>query len=463
MSGNDKRIYNLLFFLSLVIFVALKIPDLSLPFYWDELGVYSRSSIYLAQHKLSLMPVDLPSDYSRGHPLLFPFIYGSAFRLFGIGTLTGHILSLIISVILLLKLYYIIGRESNAFVAWLSVLLLMAQPVFFAQSIFVLPEILLALFMVMALYACYRKNLWGFALFASMAMLVKETAVILPAIAIAYYLLMKFAKRQVIEPGVKSVLLIIFPWLVFGLFLLVQKSQNGWFFFPLHINNVSFELSKVLAQNHDIQKFLFFSQGRYWWVKVFLIGALVSFMRGRFRLYPGFALVGVIFLLGFILFSSINFYMDRYAMAALPFLSWFVVECAAVVWKNKAFISAVIFVLVAVHLQHMDTNVFNYDCDMSYKRLLNVEQKAVDYVCENVFSDELPAINFPMNFILSEGQTGFSVKRYIRSGYYNPEHPQKYIIYGSNTYDFSFPKWDYEPVARFDDGFASVVIWRRKI
>ena len=40
-----------------------------------------------------------------------------------------------------------------------------------------------------------------------------------------------------------NILLVISPYLVFGAFLLIQKKQNGWYFFPFHLDNIATNLS----------------------------------------------------------------------------------------------------------------------------------------------------------------------------------------------------------------------------
>ncbi len=463
MFQNTKGIYHLLFILSLIIFVVLKLPALSLPFYWDELGVYSRSSIYLAQHGLGLLPANLPPDYSRGHPLLFSFIYGLALKLFGISVTTGHAVSLAFSVALIITLYYILCRESEPFIALLSAILLMAQPVFFAQSVFVLPEVVLALFSIWALYAYYNKNLVVFAVVATMAVMVKETAIILPVIALGYMITIKiFAKREDAEITPKSLLLIFTPWLVFGIFMIAQKIQYGWFLFPLHVNNVSVGVDYINVQSHYVDRFLFYSQGRYWWVKVFIIGAVALLLKGKLRVQAGWFFLSLLFIAVFIAFSSVNFYMDRYMILALPVLCWLVVEALNIVWKNKVFISAISMLLFAAAIRDMETDGFNYDCDMSYRRVLDVEQQAARYACDSLADRTGIAINFPMNFILISDNTGFNTKCKIVAKDAGAGNAIKYIIYGSNSLDFTYNDWEYNEQVNFTNGFAWVKILKRK-
>lgn len=465
MLEDNKRLYNLLFIISVIAFIACKIPALNIPYFWDELGVYSRSSIYLAQHGLGLLPSNLPPDISRGHPLLFPFVFGAVFKLFGASVFTGHILALIISVLLVGSLYYMVRRVSNGFIALLSTALLMVQPVFYAQSVMVLPEIMLTLFSLWAVYACYTRNWLLFAIAASLAIMVKESAVILPVLPISYgILLLIFSRTGDNTLNLKSIPLIISPWLIFGLFLVVQKAQNGWYFFPLHIGEVKLDLAYILEQNKAIQRFLFFLQGRYWWVKVFLAGGFMFVLLKNLRPRHSFFLVSLLFVLGYIAFSSVNFFMDRYALAVLPLLCWFVVASISQVCNSKIFVTVIACLLIGVTVPYINEDNFRYDCNMGYTRMLDVQQKGIDYMCANVSTNEPIAAYFPMNFILYKNvHTGFSNSCFFKYiSHYNDADPQLYIIQGSHTYDFAFPEHDYQIVKEWQNGFAWMRVWKHK-
>lgn len=462
--NRSNLIYNLLFIVVVILFAVLKLQAVHLPYFWDELGVYSRSSMYLAEHGLGLLPSNLPPELSRGHPLLFSFIYGIAYKIFGMQVETGHTLSLIVSCTLLTTLFYIISKESNKLIALLSVLLLIVQPVFYAQSVLVLPEILVALFMLWALYSYYRGNYYLFAFFASAALMVKESAIILPVVAaiytIALYITDKENARRV---SIKQIVLIFFPWVVFGTFLIVQKLQNGWFFFPLHIDNVSFSIDKVQVQMHGVDRFLFYSQGRYWWVKVFLVAGVAMALKGIIKPRHSFITVSVAMVLMYIAFSSVNFFMDRYALVALPFMCWLVIESVNVVWKNRFFVGITFLLLSLAAVKDMSPNGFNYDCDMGYVKMLDVEQRATNYACSTIPENTKVAAFFPISFILyADSTTGFKKTCKISTGYYTPDDPQEYILQTVGGYDFTFPDYEYDEAAIFENGFAWVKVWKRK-
>lgn len=464
MLGNSRQVFYV-FIAALVAFVLSKLAVLGLPYFWDEMGVYSPASIYLAENGLGLMPANLPPDLSRGHPLLFAFIYGCFYKLFGISVYTGHIVSLSISAALLGSMYYILSRVGNSLIALLSTILLMVQPVFYAQSVLVLPEVILTLFCLWAVYACYTRSWIAFAIWASLALMIKESAVILSMLPLGYALMLWLGGHKFQQPlKLSTVLCVISPWLLFGLFLLVQKAQNGWYFFPLHIGMVKLDAEYIYTQNRYIQKFLFHAQARYWWVKVFIAGGVAWLLTKGIKPRHSFFLAALLFVLGYIAFGSVNFFMERYQMAVMPMLCWFVVLAIYTVWKNRWFVTAVSLALVGVAIPEINRNAFAYDVNMGYVKMLDVQQRGMNYVCANIPHDARVAAYFPMNWVMAyTDSNGFDRPcHFTATSGYSAHHPQDYIVQIMGAYDFDFPWWEYEVVHQEENGFAWVKIWKRK-
>lgn len=110
--------------LCLLLFALSKLPDLNLPFFWDELGVYGRAAIYMHDHTLSLQPRHLPPELSRGHPPLLVFMYATLFRVFGANTTVAHVFTLSLALFLLFSIYWIAREEWNAKIGLAAVILM---------------------------------------------------------------------------------------------------------------------------------------------------------------------------------------------------------------------------------------------------------------------------------------------------------------------------------------------------
>lgn len=410
ISNPDDKVFKWLAFLAIALFALFKLPELLLPYFWDELGVYSRAALYLAQNGLRLLPGSIPPELSRGHPLVFQFVQALGYVCFGKSVMVGHAIPLGITVVLLGAVYHQVAVICNRLVALCTVLLLMAQPVFIAQSVMVLPEMLLSLLCFLSLTSYYLRRFVMFAVYSSLALLVKESAIIIPVVVFAFGFWQDVVNRQ--QKGymaARPLALTFVPLLVFAGFLLLQKVQNGWFFFPEHIGYVSFSLERILKHNQGYQKFLFFEQGRYWWVKVLIAGAAFWFLKKRFQ-PGGFTWLSIILVITFIAFGSLNFYMNRYMLPVFPFLAFLVVVSLYAVSRRAVWVLPVTLMLSGLCLRDLDPGYFNYDCDMGYKHHLHVQQQVLNRLCEMDNDTTTIKADFPMYFAISEPEhTGFKM------------------------------------------------------
>lgn len=389
----------------LLVFTLCKSSELSLPYFWDELGVYARAALYLSDHGPGLLPAALPPELSRGHPLLFSFIYGSAYRLFGDGILTGHILSLSFSILLLVCVFVFVKKYSDANAAIFAVLLISVQPVFYAQSVLVLPEVMLALFILLSIFYWLEKKYFLFVLCTSAAILTKETAIILPLVLMLGNLLNAIIAKQKIK--VKPFHFLLFaPWLVFGLFLFIQKQQNGWYLFPLHESNINLNPSRFFQFLGNYCAFVFFEQGRFFLFIPAVLFAIFT-INGKLKIKaarPAYFLICLI--MGGLLFSSINFYMDRYTLfiiCAICMLAGIIISDCLKLHRRFGWILIPMFMGPFI----FTGDDFNYDVDMNYKKYIDVQDAAVDYAVEHLTEDDSLFANFPIIYSLRDSRFGY--------------------------------------------------------
>lgn len=407
---NNEKIYAWITTIVVIAFVIFRFNDLSLPYFWDEMGVYSRAALYLAEHGISLLPAALPPELSRGHPLLFYSLYGCGFSLMGNSVLVGHTISLVVSVLLLIAVYKKAALYFNRLLAFCSVVLLCSQPVFIAQSTLILPEVALALLIFLALASYHERKLFWFAIYSCLALQVKESAIVVPFVAIAYgFVVDVILKRKHGYFTPSSILLTFSSLLLFGIFLLIQKAQNGWFFFPYHADNIVFDMERFLYHNHDGQKFLFYHQGRYWWVKVYIVAAVFALVKSKLKMTNSFAIISALLICALLVFSSFNFYMDRYFFPAFPFLIILTTLSVYTIFSNRVFVVGLILLLSLLCLRDLDPGRFNYDCDLGFKHHLKVQQKVIDKLCEATIHDSPVWGNFPLYYPLFQRHTGFQV------------------------------------------------------
>jgi hypothetical protein len=124
-----------------------------------------------------------------------------------------------------------------------------------------------------------------------------------------------------LNSAIGGILALVIPGLLYGMFLVVQKHQNGWYLYPFHENQVNFHWSAMKGTLVDCVSTVFVQQGR---LALSVIVALWIFFRllGRReserRFVPSLAWSFAVFAIGVLVFSAGNVFMKRYLLCLLP-------------------------------------------------------------------------------------------------------------------------------------------------
>jgi 4-amino-4-deoxy-L-arabinose transferase-like glycosyltransferase len=450
--------------LLLLPFGIYKLRDLALPYFWDELGVYARAAVYLHDHALGLLPSYLPPELSRGHPLLLAFVFGALFRVFGATPLVAHVGMLLISTGLVVSVFWIAREHWNAAVGLAAAGLLLAQPLFLAQSTLLLPEIPLALACLWAMHAFSRKKFLQSGLFIGMAIFLKETAVVLTA-ALAVILIVQWLRaRPSLKSSLDGILALAIPGLLYGIFLLVQKHQNGWYLYPFHENQVNFHWSAMKGTLVDCISTVFVEQGRLalsvivaLWIFFRLLGQRQNERRFVSSLAWSFAVFGI----GILVFSAGNVFMKRYLLCLLPPLT--ILSSRALFElvrdQTKVLVPATIG-LGLLCLGDLTSPRFNCAYDMSFRQSVLLQQEATQYLENTVGPDKAILANFPTVFGLEDPRYGYTPEKFNRSSYrYSPEAE---YIFASEIYDHFTPPAGVhtELMRRFSSPYMNIALYR---
>lgn len=410
LTTKNTLIFRIIFVLLVVLFFVLKLDVCSLPYHWDELGVYSQAALYMYDHTPSLLPGDIPDVLSRGHPLLFMFIYACFFKLFGTSVIGVHVFTVLISILFIVISYRLAERFFSSEIALAASFLLVVQPLFFAQSVFVLPEIMLGVFALLSIYYYLDKKLWLAAFWASLALLTKETAIVLPLVMVVMEGL-KFFRKDITGKQLSSALLIIFiPYYVFGIFIVIQRIQNGWFFYPYHTGFISFAPGNIYYRLMGYLKFLLVSQGRFTWLIVFLISIPVIIFRDKisFRTWitNGWRelssqtfvnLTLLVYIAGIIGYSALNFPLQRYILLIYPILTIFVVSIVFGFAKDKKIVAyATLLLFGFINIFFMRSSDKMVENDMAYTDLLKIQQDISQYFDSPEMTKKAITADFPI-------------------------------------------------------------------
>ncbi|MGH9470936.1 MAG: glycosyltransferase family 39 protein, partial [Terriglobia bacterium] len=169
--------------------LALHAPLLRLPYFWDEAGYYVPAALDFSRHGWLIPRHTAPT----GHTPLVMIYIGMAWRLFGFSRLVARAAMVLIAAAAVGTTFLlgrrVAGREAGA---WAAALLALS-PLFFAQSSLVFLDLAAALLTTLALLFILEDHWILFALAASVAVMTKETAVVLLPVIWCF---LRFARRE---------------------------------------------------------------------------------------------------------------------------------------------------------------------------------------------------------------------------------------------------------------------------
>ncbi|MCC7030622.1 MAG: glycosyltransferase family 39 protein [Chitinophagaceae bacterium] len=463
-----NRIAEYLFLILLLLFIFLKWPSLQIPYFWDELGVYVPGMREIAdKHTIGIFPADLDPLYSRGHPMLFYFVGGNVFKLFGDHIMVGHVLAITIAVCTLLLFFRTLSRIFNPWSALAATFLLAVQPVFFAMSGILLPEMLLTFFGILAFSGIYFKQ-WGlFALGGTLALMTKESGIIWSALAAVVLLTDSLLLRDFFTLKRWSLFLKgALPLIVYGAFLLLQKYQHGWYFFPEHLGLMRFQLQSIGSASLNVLFLLLIDQGR-WFLSIVVLAAIFFF---RSTFFSGqFIRLLLIFLALLIIstvFCSVNYFVPRYQLYMYPFFIMLVAYAVGVIAKGFQSKGArlawilVLSVTTILGIYNMNTHKFHDTYSMTYLTTVRCVQQCIGWVEKQSFAGTLK-VDFPVEQAMEEKRNGYTQKSFqmIRGWDQKPDYHIAFYLDGQQSYD----PWQFDStVKRFDLEFAHIEVLTSK-
>ena len=450
--------------LLLLPFWVYKLRDLALPYFWDELGVYARAAVYLRDHTLGLLPSHLAPELSRGHPLLLPFTFGALFRVFGATPLVAHVFMFLLATGLVVSVFWIARKHWNAAVGLAAAALLMVQPLFLAQSTLLLPELPLALACLWSMHAFSRQRYLLAGICLALAISLKETALVLDVVLGAMLIVQWLRVRPSLKSALAGILALAIPTLLYGLFLLIQKRQNGWYFYPLHEHHVNFRWLAMKGELLDYLSFVFVEQGRFalsvvvaLWLAFRLFGRRVGERRFAHSLAWTFALFGI----GILVFSAGNFFMKRYLLCLLPPLAILGSRALFELVRDQARVLVpAVAGLCLLSLSELTSRGFNYDYDMSFRESVLLQREATRYLEDTVGTDKPIFTIFPPIFGLEDPRYGYARKKFKRySHIYSPEAEYIFVSEANNRYAPP-PGVRTELMKRFSSPYMNIFLYR---
>lgn len=457
--------FDYLAFLVIVAFLFINFQALYLPFYWDEAWVYGPAVRMMADADPTLLPDGLPVEFSRGHPLLFHFLNAVWLKLFGNTVFQAHLFNLFIACILIMSVYLTGKKLFTPFAGFLAALFLSLQPVFIAQSLLVLPEVMLTLFVLLSLFAFLQNKMYQYLLFATGALLTKESGILVPVFVTAYYIIGNFIRRKISWKVILSkTALYIAPLLIFATFLLLQHKIHGWYFFPEHTGYLDFSIKAVMNKFIDgYTAYLFIYQGRnFLFFSSFAAFALLKVLHKKID-HAQTMIFLIMFIIVYLLFSSINFFSNRYILCCLPL---FMLISAGILIQlfriSKLFLLVIpLFILLQIPAIMKKSNA---DHDLGYRDAVTVNTQLIGYLKAEKLEDKPIVAFFITRYLLTNHYSGYLEKGEEFTNVTDEFSRGDYYVFSnfdtSPSYNELMNKPGMKQVRRFEKGKAWIALFQ---
>jgi len=471
---KKESVFHIAFGAFLLLFVFFKWSQLSLPFFWDESWVYGPALQLMAKDGPGLLPNDLHDWYSRGHPLLFHFLGSTWIKLFGSSLPVIHGFALSVSILYLVAVYWVAGRLFGWKAGIGAGLLVAAQPAFIAQSTMVMPEIFLAATTLAGFYFLIRKKYMLTAFAGSLAVLTKETGLAIFGSFMIYWMLITLKNKQEfkLRKSLTEFLMLCIPFLVFGIFLIIQYFQKGWFFYPAHVGMIDLTWSSISHKLEIIYKTLFVSSGMIA-ILLFSVSSTVDELVARKKLSPelkNFLLPGLLLLVLFSLFSAVNFFTNRYL---LPLSAIVLIPCAVLIVGSRRpdWMKLAIFILLmsfSLSYSVLPQNHRVGDTSMGYVDGIRVNQDCINWMVNNDLQKDKVLTHFLMQIQLSNASSRYLEKEHeIRDVVTAWQDGVQWVVYSNFEKSFNLDQLKQEHplelVQRFESGKAFTEIYKVSI
>ncbi|HXY11331.1 MAG TPA: glycosyltransferase family 39 protein [Terriglobales bacterium] len=174
--ADFRRYRNVLGLLFFLVLLALHFPLLGLPYFWDEAGYYIPATRDLLLEG-SLIP---RSSISNAHPPLVMAYLALVWKVLGSTPVVTRTAMLGVAAFALLGVFRLAKRVASLEVAVASAISTALYPVFFTQSSFAQLDLAAAAFTFWGLLAYVEGRRWRTALWFSLGVLSKETAILAP-------------------------------------------------------------------------------------------------------------------------------------------------------------------------------------------------------------------------------------------------------------------------------------------
>ena len=234
-------------------------------------------------------------NWGSVHPPLKLFITDFLFNAFGIHAYTYNIVGFIFGIIGIIFIYKLCESIFNKKTAFLAALILATYPLSIATGIFSLTDYLVSILILISLNYYSRKNYLLHSLFVCLAVLTKETSLLIPIVVIFVEIVYSFKKIKRVFKNLKlivsKIIYLILPlstYYFWNIFITTngQKAWNDWNFsdtagkgsmYTILNNLVTFNFMNKYAYQNWKQLFLLNFNWILWLIVI--LGIVIFFVK----------------------------------------------------------------------------------------------------------------------------------------------------------------------------------------
>jgi hypothetical protein len=387
----------LYFFLAFTILVlAIHLPYLRLPFFWDELGQFVPAALDLYHDGAWIPHSTAPNVHPPGLAALLALVWRAA----GFSILATRLTMLLLasagalfSFLLAIRL----ARGTAGAPAFAAVLFLIATPLFFTQSMMAQLDLPAMVFTALALLLFLEGRLAASAAACTAAVLMKETAISTPLV-FALWLWFREKRRR-------EALYFLGPAVALGIWMLLLKRASGHLLGDPEFTQ--YNLIEALGPVHVVLAiaqrvyFLFIADGRWIGAIALLVGGRV--LRGKqwaISAWVAVAQVAVVTLLG-------GAVLDRYLLPVLPILYAAMAAAASTYpvswrWTTHAAMIGALFVGWFWDPPYL----FPYENNLAMVNFVELQKQAADFLGAYARSKQV-GTTWPLSEELTRPEMGY--------------------------------------------------------
>jgi hypothetical protein len=403
-----------LFFLFFFPLLLLHVSLLRLPYFWDEAGYYVP-----AAHDLLLTGSPIPhSTPSNAHPPLVMAYLALWWQVAGFAPVITRVAMLAVAAFSLTGLFLLARRVANIEVAVATSLCTALYPVFFTQSSLAHLDLAAAGLTFWALLA-YVESRWGaMALWFSLAVLSKETAILAPLSLLAWEMLRsRVSSSQSAAPDSwRRNWLLLFPVVPLTLWYAYHYRQTGFIFgnpefFRYNVQGTLYPLRILLA----FLMRLWQSVG-YLSLYVLTLAALLAMWlppltdRGekRERIVPQvqFAFLAIILAYSVSLAIVGGAVLARYMLPVVPLV---ILVCVSTLRRRVRMWQGVIAIVALAFIVALFVNPpygFSLEDNLAYRDYIRLHQRAENFI-ETHYPNARVLTAWPASDELSRSYLGY--------------------------------------------------------